>query len=297
MDNKGKAVIVDVWDDEDMPVDAEGKRADMVMDSDSTIKRMNLGRMYEQYINATNATVAGRVRELCSKGEDNQAWDYLMGYYQIISPRMYEALSEGVVAPQEHLEEVKKDGVYLYLPPDNNVSYMDVIRELKVKYPTTLAPVTYRGRSGNVVTTEMPVLIGSLYIMLLEKTGSGWSGVSSSKLQHFGIPAKLTNADKHSAPGRASPVRFLGETEVRLLSAFVGADVVADLLDQSNNPAVHKEITYNLLKAETPGNIDRIIDREKYPIGKSRTLVFLRHMLQCAGIELKVPSINRTRKP
>lgn len=291
----GKAVIVDVWDDEDMPVDVEGKRADMIMDSDSTIKRMNLGRMYEQYINATSFTVTRQVRELCERGEDNKAWEHLMGYYKIISPLIYEALSEGVVTPQEHLSKVVEDGIYLYLPSDNKVSYMEAVKELKEKYPTPIEPVTYRGRSGNMVTTQMPVLIGSMYIMLLEKTGAGWSGVSSSKLQHFGIPAKLTNADKHSAPGRASPVRFLGETEVRLLSAFIGADVVADLLDQSNNPTVHKEITYNLLKAETPGNIDRIIDREKYPIGRSRALVFLRHMLQCAGIEIKIPSINRKR--
>lgn len=275
-----------------MPVDEAGRRADFVMDSDSTIKRMNLGRMYEQYINATSDTVTEQVRAIVADGKQKQAWDYLLGYYEIISPKMADALKDGVVKPEEHLKEIVEDGIYLYLPTDNEISYMDAVRELRVKYPTTLGPVTYRGRSGRMVKTTRPVLIGSLYIMLLEKTGNDWSGVSSTKLQHFGIPAKLTNNDKHSAPGRQSPVRFLGETEVRLLSAFVGSDLVADLLDQSNNPSVHKEIVYNLLKAENVSNIDQIIDRRKHPLGKSRALVFLRHMLQCAGIELKTPSIN-----
>lgn len=275
-----------------MPVDSEGKVADFIMDGDSTIKRMNLGRMYEQYINATNFTVARNVREMVKAGNAEKAWTYILGYYKIVSPLMCEALLDGASTPEEHLDTICKDGVYLLLPSDNKVSYMDVVRQLQKHYPVPIGPVSYVGRSGNRVTTANNALIGSLYLMLLEKTGEDWSGVSSSKLQHFGVPSKLTNNDKHSQPGRASPVRFLGETEVRLLSAFVGSDLVADILDQSNNPEVHKEIVYNLLSSKSPSNINRIIDRNDFPIGKSRALVFLRHMLQCAGVQMVVPSIN-----
>lgn len=288
----GKGVIVDVWDDSAMPVDKEGKVADFIMDGDSTVKRMNIGRMYEQYLNATSYTVSSQVRKMVEAGKEEQAKKHLLGYYQIVSPVMANAFTEGGVSMDQHVKEVVKNGVYLYLPPDNPVSYMDAVRELRVKYPTTIAPVVYTGRSGVQCETVKPVLIGSLYLMLLEKTGEDWSGVSSTKLQHFGIPAKLTNADKYSAPGRQSPVRFLGETEVRLLSAFVGSDLVADLLDQSNNPQVHKEIVNTILKADNVSQINRIIDRKDFPIGRSRTLEFLRHMLQCAGIKLVTPKIN-----
>ena len=276
-----------------MPVDADGNVADFIMDSDSTVKRMNIGRLYEQYINACSTTLTRRVREMVDNGQTEMAKKRLMAYYQILSPKMHEAFQTHEVSSlDDHVHEVYRNGIYLYLPTDNPVSYMDVVRQLRKEFPPVHGPVRYKGRSGKESITEHPVLIGSMYIMLLEKIASSWSGVSSTKLQHFGIPAKLTNADKHSSPGRQSPVRFLGETEVRLLSAFAGPDLVADLLDQSNNPAAHKEIVNNLFKAERVSDIERIIDRKKFPLGNSRALVFLKHMLRCSGIELKTPYVD-----
>lgn len=104
-------------------------------------------------------------------------------------------------------------------------------------------------------------------------------------MQVFGIPAKLTNADKYSAPGRGNPVRLLAEDEVRLFVAAVGSDVTADLLDQSNNPKTHKEIYRNVVKAAQPTNIPCVIDREVHKRGNSRTLVFIRHMMECSGVK------------
>ena len=60
----GKGVIVAVWEDDWMPLDAEGNRADIIMDADSTIKRMNVGRMYEQYNNAASRSVTNAVRAM-----------------------------------------------------------------------------------------------------------------------------------------------------------------------------------------------------------------------------------------
>lgn len=292
-----KGIICDVWEDEKMPVDSKGNRADFIMDGDSVVKRMNIGVMYEQYINACSREVTQKVRELIggeTKEELARAWEYLLGYYKIVSPPMYDVFVGGNYSyePEHHLKEVAKNGVYLYLPSDNPVAYADVVRELRVKYPAHIGPVSYVGRSGKPSVTTSDVLIGSMYIILLEKTGEDWSGVSSAKLQHFGIPAKLTNADKYSAPGRAQPVRFLGESEVRLVSAMAGAPVTADLLDQSNSPGVHKEIVYNIAKAEQPTNVERIIDRHKLPVGQGRPMVFLRHMFECAGVRMVVPPLK-----
>lgn len=121
-------------------------------------------------------------------------------------------------------------------------------------------------------------------MLLLEKTGSDWSAVSSAKLQHFGLPSKLTNRDKHSAPGRNHPVRLLGEDEVRLFSAMVGSEIAAEFLEMSNNPTAHKHIMANILRADKPTGIENIIDRNVVPKGNARPLVFARHMLECAGM-------------
>jgi hypothetical protein len=286
----GKGVICDVWDDADMPRDMMGNVAEIIMDAISTIKRMNLGRLYEQYINATSWYVSRRVREIMqteTKETIQQAWDYLIGYYRICSPRMYEMLTgpSYLSTQRYHVERVVAAGVYLYIPTDNPADSTEIIRQLLQFYPVPIGPIQYRGRSGNMRTTKENIIIGSLYIMLLEKTGVDWSGVSSAKLQHFGIPARLTNRDKNSSPGRNQPVRLLGEDEVRLFSATVGPDTTAELLEMSNNPVTHKHIVTNILHAEHPTNIENIVDRTVVPRGNSRPLVFIRHMLQCGGME------------
>lgn len=302
-----KGVICDIWDDEDMPVDANGNRADFIMDGDSTIKRMNIGRMYEQYYNATSRDISVKIRQMLgvdmsgnireqirtivAQGKHdaiiNEAFEYVLGYYKIISPMMYDLAVQRSTQPgavTEHVMDIVRDGIYIWLPTDNPAESVDIVQQLRKHYPIHIGPVTYKGRSGNVVQTESPILIGSIYVMLLEKTGVDWSGTSSSKLQHFGIPAKLTAADKNAAPGRQQPVRIFGESEVRLGCAATGGDTIAEVLDQSNNPAAHKHIVGNILRAEKPTAIANVIDRQVIPRGNSRALVYLRHILECAGV-------------
>lgn len=262
------------------------------MDGESTTKRMNIGRMYEHRFNAHSRQLSHEIRDQLHREEFSQeaidhCWKRLLRYYELLSPKQYEHSLH--IDSFEHLKEISRNGIYLFLPTDNPVDYSEVALALQKEFPLNIGPVTYIGRSGVQCTTINDVLIGEMYVMLLEKTGNDWSGVSSSKLQHFGVPAKLTNSDKYSAPGRAQPIRFIGESEGRLMVSFADPEVTADIIDQSNNPAVHKEIVKNILTADKPSRIDEIIDRDKFPVGKGRPLTFIRHMLQCQGVNIVTP--------
>lgn len=286
----GKGIIVDVMKEEDMPIDAHGNRAEIIMDDFSTIKRMNLGRLVEQLINASGRATAKRTEQLLgtrTQPEIDRAWEYLTGFYKIVSPRHHEAIYAAGIDKRklEHLEDVAKDGIYLFTPTDTPVSYVDVARTLREKYPPCYGPVMYRGKSGNQITTKRPIMIGGLYMLMLEKIGNTVAAVASARLQHFGIPAKLTNADKYSGPGREQPVRILGESEVRLFSTVVGGDTTAEILDQTNNPEAHKHILNTIYHAEKPTNITNVIDRTIIPRGKGRVVSYVRHMAECAGFE------------
>lgn len=279
----GKGVTCSVWPDDQMPVDIDGNRADVIMDGDSTIKRMNIGRLYEQYINAASRDVTKRIKSnIEGGGSYEDAWEYLMSYYKTVSPKMATMILKSDIAKdyKPHIDTIMKNGIYLWMPTDNPADPVDMIKILRDYFPPTFAPVTY----AEGCVTDRPVLIGSIYVILLEKTGGDWTGVSSGKLQHYGILAKITKADKYSTPGRNQPVRILGEDEVRLFNAFVGSDVVADILDQSNSPATHKAIINKILTSDMPTRIDEICDRTKIPLGNSRSLLFVKHILECAGI-------------
>ena len=282
-----KGVICKISKDEDMPVDAMGNRAEIVMDALSIVKRMNPSVTTELYINASGWATQQRLKQIIAP-QTPAAFEagrqYVQGFYEIVSPPMDGAVKKHVTNWPEHLNDFAKHGHYIYLPTDNPVHYPDVIDELSQKYPACYGPVQYRGGSGRLVTTKFPVLIGGGYILLLEKTGNTWSGVSSAKLQHFGIPAKLTNSDKYSSPGRHNPTRILGESEVRLIAAMCGGDVVAELLDQTNNPVAHEAIVSRILHENQPTNIKNIIDRRAIPRGNGRILTLIRHVLECGGV-------------
>lgn len=283
-----KGVIVEIRPDADMPVDALGNRAELIMDGDSTLKRTNVGRVYEQYINAAGYATTHRLKTMISQSESLDAqWDYITNYYRLVSPEMYRHVNDYIVtdhARAKHLRGIAKNGIYLHLPTDNQLSYPDVVSNLSRHYPACAGPVTYRANSGRVVTTKSPVIIGGMYIMLLEKTGNTWGAVNSAKLQHFGIPAKLNNSDKYSAAGRHNPVRIAGESETRAIAAACGGDTAAEIIDQTNSPTVHRAITESILRSEHPTDIDAAVDRKVHPRGRGRILTLINHELECGGV-------------
>lgn len=279
-----------------MPRDQWGNYADLILDGDSTIKRMNPGRLFEQYINISSRHVRVTVKSLMDSGKRKEAWEYLYGYYSVASSAMKEVV-DGYLAEEDskgrgrkqqaiehHLDCVYEDDIKLYIPINLPEIGIDQIRNVAhSQYAPPVGPVVYRGSSGKVRTTKMPVFIGSMYFMLLEKTGDDWSAVSSPRLQHFGIPAKLTKADKLSTPGHEQPVRFLGEDEVRLIAAFCGGDVVAELLDQTNSPIKHRVIVTEIARAPRPMDIHDVAPPELVPQGKNRAVEFVKHLVRCSG--------------
>lgn len=289
-----------------MPVDSAGNRADIVMDGNATINRMNMGRLYELYINAASRDTAKTIREktgIAQKDHHTQAkveeifysnrdlfdrcYSYLMGYYSIISPKMYEWLNNQANDQEkiDHLASVIKTDIYLYLPPENEIEYSEAIKKLELHYKPTYGPVTYVGNSGQKITTVDPVRIGKVYIMELEKTGDDWAGVASAKVQHFGILAQLTKKDKHASPTRNQPVKGIGESEARIFASYAEQFAIAELMDRNNTPATHREIVWNILDADKPTNIKSVVDRKKVPLGGSKPLGIVNHALLCAGVK------------
>lgn len=309
----GKGVICHVVPDDWMPTDADGNRADIVMDPNSTVSRMNLSRKYEQYINAHSRDVAKQIRtwfgidakdretihkvqtiERQNKPLFDQAWKYLMGYYQIVSPLMQSWFDTGgyMRTSAEHLTEVIKNGIHIWKPTNCPRESSDIVRMLEANYPSTYGPVTYVGNSGRRVTTKVKVRIGSVYIILLEKTADDWSAVSSGRTQHYGVLAQVGNQDKYTQPYRSQPIRAFGEAEIRIAASYAGQRVTAEIMDRNNNPETHKAIVEAILDAEEPSNIYNAVDRTKIPYGGSRPLQLVKHILACYGVRFVYTPYN-----
>jgi len=285
-----------------MPIDENGNRADVVMDALSTVARMNIGRLYEQYLGAAARDVSVGIRNLLNvhnkitiealekfdHGLIDKAYDYLLHFYNIVSDKQYYFFKHTVTAKEriEHLVDILNDGIYLYCPIDNQRNYVDVVKELEKHHKPTFGPVSYVGSSGQRVVTKDNVRIAPFYLMLLDKTAEDWSAVSTGKLQHFGVLSPMTKSEKFSNPFRNSPVRCIGETEGRIFASYCGREAIAEMMDRSNNPATQRNIVHNILSAPVPSNIDKVVDREYISLGNSRPINLIQHVFSCAGFKV-----------
>lgn len=220
-----------------------------------------------------------------------QAWEFVINYYRAIAPLQAHVFDRHNEIPWKmvysNLATIVEDFTYLEIPPDYAVNYMDAMPIVKEHVGFERGPVQYVGYSGNKVMTKRPVRIAPMKWMLLEKTADSWSAVSVAKIQHFGFLAQINNADKYSHPGRPQPIKGVGETEGRILVSTCGYRATAELADRNNSPRTQRLMYRGILQHPTPGNIERLIDREELPYGSHKGVQILHHFLNCGGIALK----------
>lgn len=304
-----------------MFVDENGVVADIAFIPSSTSNRMNIGRSHEHTIGAAGRDCIKDIRTLLGLHETKvyeedfidytleklpitvkeQAFEYLLGAYKILSPTViYPVMTEAYENRLkdnwwlDHLIQVIYDGnepygLYLQNPVGCGIKYDEVIRDLYAgPYAPRETPLTYRDLGGKMRTTKAPILIGPTYLLALEKTATDYNGVSVSRVNQFGTSAKLTNADKYSAPVREVGTNHSGEAEVRNMAKSVGGEVMAALADMNNDPATVKQVAVNLLTADRPTDIECILDPELYR-GSHRARDFALNHMYTSGKEFIRP--------
>ena len=302
--NITKGVICHIAEDHEMPVDAAGNRVDIVMDRGARVSRSNLGGLLELHTNASSRDMLKRLRGMLdvpplpwpanyksnvgNHPNFEAAWEVFLRFIEIATPVTAEEFRQPEF--QRHRAsyldwQLAVECVFLHYQPNNPRETRDLVTLLEAEFPSTYGPVTYTGYSGKQCTTKAKVRVGSMYILLLEKTGDDWTAVSSGKWQSFGVLAPIVNRDKYAQPTRTQPIRATGETEARIKVAYAGPLYVAELLDRSNNFQSHNILLDAILQAPQPSAIPNAIDRTYHQLGNCRPLQLVKHYLLCAGME------------
>lgn len=312
-----KGVFCKQVPEEDMPIDQWGNRADIVVDPYSTVSRMNLGRFYEQFFNASRRDLTQDLHNLLGIPYNGEDWQTITSQQRQMvmnavlnktNPELEVWIQRyirfiSILRPQQgawlteyekdrtkfrlHIVSVLETGIYVHFPSNNDPELPDTVDKIVAEFMPRMSPVTYRGNSGLMRTTKVPILIGSVYFILLEKTGNDWTAVSSAKLQNNGVISQVTNADKYSTPVRMKSIRFLGETELRILISYIGAMNAAEIMDRHNNPRTHTHVCEHLLSADKPSNIEVLVPRDQILLGDARPNVMIKHYAYCSGWQLK----------
>lgn len=291
----GKGVICAIVPDEQMPINEINIRADVIMDPRAACNRTIPGKFIEIYINASIDKVLWDIEQMV-KADDhasyNLAFKYVMGCYKITSPMMFNAIQEVEFDGIEHVRQLLMNNVGEWLPSASPVDYMEVVQLLRKYYPAVNGKVKYIGTDGKLKTSKNNVLIGGSYMFLLDKIATESAAVASARTQHFGIPSKLNKSNKYHSPARDQPTKTIAEDESRLLEAVVGGRMAADLIDQTNNPDVHKTILANIYRSDKPSGQYRLVDRDLQPTGHGYIQNMVNNVLSCAGLEFS-PTINK----
>ena len=306
----GKSVIIDVWKDEDMPVDEYGNRADIIADPSATVSRLNIGRLYERYIKNSSRVAKRLIKEEISKllnKKDINANDidalntgdiikifkeYVIEFVNIFNNEQTMAynqvLTNNDIENMKYiLKEIVEEEFYIFMSLDMDKRAYEIVTDLELsKFKAVYGPVSFN-YYGNKVKTKTPIMIAPMYYILLSKIADDYLVTSSAKLNHFGLPISVGNNDKYRLPYRNSPTRILGETEGRLYASYVGREFLAELKQRNTSIEQHRTIYRNVLEAENPFYIKDVIPRDKYPYKGDRALVMLTSLFNSVGIDFK----------
>lgn len=294
-----------------MPVDKNGVVAEIIADDISTIKRSNLGRIYEHYVGSVCMDVKFKLREhfgldRFSKYEHNwidgyisdknwkPAYDMLLKLYSIANEPMafhFSQLNDD--SKISHLSYVVSHGPYLLIPPDTQKPHVQMVREFEKEFKPLHDSVSVMGPNNQRQWTKSKVRIAPIYILTLEKIADSWSSLSSGKLNHFGVLAPINKTEKYTSPIKKSPVKVLSESDGRIYASYATDKCVAEVMDRNNNPLAHREVVKSILNASAPGNIPVAVDRTKVPYGSSKPLQMVNHMLLCYGFRFKYFDSNK----
>lgn len=302
-----KGVVCGIRKDEDMPIDAEGNRADVIMDPKAFTNRMTMSGLIAHFLTATARDIGKRVRAKLGIAQGEKKWtaerkleqivksnpalveecyEYILGFFKLGMPLQHERYrAERFDNPMalSYLLTTCVSKMYLYTPLEFSPEYAKVIPIINKIYKPCKGPVLITKTNGEKVWTTENVMIGDMYIILLEKIGDDLSAVASGKTQHHGLLAQLGKHDKYSEPIRNQPIKGIGEPDGRNFAAYCPLEFIAEMMDRNNNPIVHRELITNIHNAKYPTNIPVLVDREKFPFNGTKPIQFLDHLSICSG--------------
>lgn len=286
-DSGTKGVICGIRPWQQMPYDKHGNYVDVIVYNKAPIARLTSGALYTQYINAASRDLAKWIRDNRNNVDASVINQRLLRYYEITSPRIARVASTWDPGRwNRHIDSVCEDGIYLYMVGCDEHIGVDIIRNIiKEGYKPLYETIYVTSLTGKTVETVCPMLIGSRKTIVLEKTDHRPMATSTCVLQHHGLPAGSSREMRNAHPGKRHAPRVNGESEVRLKSATIGGDVMAEILEWTNDPDKTRIAVNTILDADVPSRIPRLVDPTLSPAGRSRALLFIKMLSRLIGIK------------
>lgn len=284
-----KSVIMKVLPSCMAPVDDHGIMADMIVGNTPGYRRQIYGSFMELDINFVNIHLYPEIKKLYDAKKFNEAWKMAYEFYDTVSPEHGEICREfDEEERMNHLHWIMKDeNEFAALGSEQgDIQGVKIIERLADKYPHIQpTPVTYENEFGEKIRTRHPIVISSVYYIMLDKFGDDISCQSTPKLNIFGLPTSLSKHERSNDFYRATLNRNVGETEGRLFINQKGGAAAVRALALANSSELLEEAVRRLIRAENPFLIDRLVKPGEEQ--NNHSLQVIENMLGDIGLKLR----------
>lgn len=284
-----KSTIGEIIEDEDMPIDDYGIRADVVAANFPDFRRQIFSSLVEMDTNFINIRIYKDIKELVLAGNYEQAWSKMMYFYETVAPSFAEMVKEFETEEEriEHLKHISRSEYEFSVCflSDSPTSGVEIASNIDERYPDLQpTPVTFTDRFGERVRSKNPILISSAYYIMLDKFGDDISSQSTPKLNIFGLPTSLSKEERNRNFFRAHVNRNMGATEGRLSINQSGGAVTSRALVLGNSPEMLETAVDRIIRADNPFRIEQLVfpGEEK----KNYSLMLIKSILGDFGLRL-----------
>lgn len=260
-----KSVIMKVLPDYMAPVDEHGEQADMIAGNTPAFRRQVLGALIEQDVNFVNIHQWKLIKAAHTNGDYEKAWKLAFHFYDTINPEFAKLVEE--LNPEErmdHIDWIAKDENEFSVksPSGTNITGIKITERIMENFshfkPT---PVTYVNEFGQTIKTRYPIIISSIYYLMLDKFGDDISCQSMPKLNIFGLPTSLSKHERAREFYRAVLNRNVGETEGRLYVNQKGGWAAVRALALANGPLLLSNAVKRIIRSENPFLIKQLVKK------------------------------------
>lgn len=286
--NGDKGVVVKVKPWQEMPHYADGTYADVCINNTPVFRRQIITMLNEATINFINLSLHREIKSLHAQGKWLEAWERLDLFYTSGFPEFAELVHYGYETEAERKELIDwivANEITVQIRSDTEVYGVNIIRQLRKHFKYQPQKMLFTNEFGIEVESHYPIMITSMYFMLLDKFGSDDSSQAFPKANPFGLPTSNSQADKHTNWFINKGSRTTGEAESRWMNSQKGPKETVKQLAIANSEVVRNNVVKRLLRAEDPFDIDMIVKDEE--IETNRALIMGADMLSDSGYILR----------
>lgn len=284
-----KSVIMKVLPSHMAPVDDHGNMADMLVGNTPGFRRQIFNSFMELDINFVNIHLYPKIMEVYKAKDYAKAWKMAYDFYETVSPEHAEILDEFTEEERlNHLHWIAADENEFSALGNNTTDLqgIKIIERLVDRYPEIQpTPVSFINEFGESVRTRHPIVISSVYYIMLDKFGDDISCQSTPKLNIFGLPTSLSKHERARDFYRATLNRNIGEPEGRLYISQKGGAAATRILAMANSSYLLELGVKRLIRHENPFLIPELVRKGEEK--KNYSLQVIDNMFSDFGLTLR----------